>query len=140
VRHRSGVKFGITLATTVVMILLYMLLIPAYGSMGAALATLGGFAFLAACTWVVTQRIFPVRYEGRRLALLLALGVALWLLSWALPMTLWALPVKGALWLSAPVLLWCTGFMSTEEKDHVRDLLRRWLPSPRRGERARGTS
>jgi O-antigen/teichoic acid export membrane protein len=132
VRHRSGLKLGITLSTTVVMLLLYMLLIPAYGSMGAALATLGGFAFLAACTWMVTQRIFPVRYEGRRLALLLALGIALWLPSQALPTTWWALPVKGALWLLAPALLWLTGWMSTEEKDYVRTLLGRTLPTRHR--------
>ncbi len=85
VRHRTGLKLGITLATTAVMLLMYALLIPRYGSMGAAIGTLIGFAFLAVCTWAVSQRVFPIRYEWSRLAALLTLAVGLWLLSRLLP-------------------------------------------------------
>ena len=60
---------------------LYIVLIPPYGGVGAALATLGGFAFLAVCTWRVTQWIFPVRYEWPRLAAAIALTAGLWLAS-----------------------------------------------------------
>jgi O-antigen/teichoic acid export membrane protein len=138
VRHRTGLKLGISLAATAVMLLLYALLIPPYGGMGAALATLGGFAFLALCTWRVTQRVFPVRYEWRRLALLLALAVALWLPARALPAEPWALAVKAGLWLLAPLLIWLAGLMTAQEKGHVRDLGREVLARLRQRPRPAG--
>jgi O-antigen/teichoic acid export membrane protein len=122
VRHRTGLKLGITLATTAVMLLSYALLIPRYGSMGAAVATLIGFAFLSGCTWVVTQRVFPVRYEWRRLATLLALVAVLWSISRLLPADRWVWLVKAGLWLLAPVAVWSTGLISHPEREHVRAL------------------
>jgi O-antigen/teichoic acid export membrane protein len=122
VRRRTGLKLGITLVTTVLMLTLYGVLIPRHGSMGAAVATLVGFAFLAVCTWAVTRRLFPVRYEWGRLAGLLALTVGLWLLSRLLPAGPWAWPAKTGLWLLAPAAVWCGGLMSGREKAHVRAL------------------
>jgi O-antigen/teichoic acid export membrane protein len=124
VTHRSSVKFGVTLAGTLVMLALYWLLIPPWGIMGGALATLGGFAFLAVLTWVVTQRIFPVSYEWGRLVLLLALAVGLWLLGQPLPTSAWTLPLRAGLWLLGPLLAWLCGLMSDEEKADVRRLAR----------------
>src|SRR5262249_19810772 len=63
VRHRTGLKLAVTVAATLVTLACYALFIPPWGAMGAALATLAGFAFLAAATHVVTQRIFYVEYE-----------------------------------------------------------------------------
>jgi O-antigen/teichoic acid export membrane protein len=122
VQHRTGIKLAVTLATTVVMVLMYALLIPPYRSMGAAIATLIGFAFLAVCTWAVLQRVFPIRYEWSRLASLLFLAIGLWLISRCLPVAWWVWPVKFGLWLLAPVLVWWTGLMSHREKEHVRAL------------------
>jgi O-antigen/teichoic acid export membrane protein len=122
VRHRTGLKLGITLATTAVMLLMYTLLIPNYGSMGAALATLIGFAFLAICTWAVTRRVFAIRYEWGRLASLLVLAIGLWLVSRLLPLAWWVWPVKAGLWLLGPTLVWYTGLMSRGEKEQVRAL------------------
>lgn len=122
VRRRTGLKLGITLATTTMMLLMYRLLIPSYGSMGAAYGTLIGFLFLAVCTWAVTQRVFPVRYEWTRLSSLLALTVGLWLLARLLPPGGWSIPIKAGLWLSAPFLVWALGLVSHREKEHVRAL------------------
>lgn len=122
VRHRTELKLGITLATTALMLLLYAVLIPSYGSMGAAISTLLGFAFFAVCTWAVSQRVFFIRYEWSRLAALLFLTIGLWLLSRLLPAACWVLPIKAALWLLAPVLVWSTGLMSAREKVHVRTM------------------
>jgi O-antigen/teichoic acid export membrane protein len=128
VRHRSGLKLGITLLATAVMLLLYRLLIPPYACMGAAIATLLGFAVLAACTWAVTQRVFPVRYEWRRLVLLLLLAAGLWLPAQALPPAAWwTLPLKAALWLLAPLLVWLCGLMTEEERSYARNLVEQAL-------------
>ncbi|MHB1424437.1 MAG: lipopolysaccharide biosynthesis protein [Gemmataceae bacterium] len=122
VRHRTGLKLGVTAATTIVMLSMYAVLIPPYGNMGAAIGTLIGFIFLAVCTWVVTQPVFPIRYEWRRLAALLALAGALWLISRLLPVAWWGWPVKAGLWLLGPLLVWYTGLMSHLEKEQVRAL------------------
>jgi hypothetical protein len=115
-------KLGVTVVTTAVMFVLYAVLIPRYGSTGAAFATLIGFAFLAVCTWAVTQRVFPVRYEWSRLAALLALAAGLWLVSRLLPAGPWSWPIKAGLWLLGPIVVWCTGLMSHHEREHVRVL------------------
>jgi O-antigen/teichoic acid export membrane protein len=120
IRRRTGLKLIVTFAATAVMVGLYAWLIPAHGSMGAALATLGGFAFLAVATWVLVQRIFPVRYEWGRLSALLALAIGLWLMGRAVPAGPWLWPAKAALWLAAPVLAWLTGLVSAEEKQVAR--------------------
>jgi O-antigen/teichoic acid export membrane protein len=122
VRRWTGLKLAITLAATAVMLALYFLLIPPYGSLGAALATLGGFAFLAVCTWWVTQRIFPVRYEWPRLAALMALTVGLCLASRALHVGGWGLAAKVGLVLCWPLAVWYTGIASPDEKDQARGL------------------
>jgi O-antigen/teichoic acid export membrane protein len=130
VQRRTDLKLGITFSSTLVMLVLYALLIPTQGAMGAALATLGGFAFMAVCTWVVTQRVFPVRYEWSRLLTMVTVSIAVWSLSRLLPAAPWTWPVKFVLWLLAPLAAWCLGLLSAQEKEHVRGLthdLRRHL-------------
>jgi O-antigen/teichoic acid export membrane protein len=124
VRRRTGLKLGITLASTAVMVALYFALIPTYKSRGAALATLLGFAFHAAFTWWVTQRVFPVRYERGRLAAMLSLAVGLWLASRGLPASAWAWPVKFGLWALWPLALWHVGLISALEKQYAGSFLR----------------
>jgi O-antigen/teichoic acid export membrane protein len=144
VRHRTGLKLGITLTATALMLVLYALLIPPFGSRGAALATLIGFAFLAAHTWRTTQRVFPVRYEWRRLLTLVGMAAALALAGRCLPAAGWAWPLKAALWLALPLMAWQVGLISWAEKEYVLSLVRRlWgtkpPQSPPRPPRARGT-
>jgi O-antigen/teichoic acid export membrane protein len=124
VRHRTSLKLGIALAATAVMLTLYLVLIPRYGPPGAALATLGGFAFLAASTWWVTQRIFPVRYEWPRLGALVLLTVGLWLASRLLPAGGWGMAGKAGLWLAGPLLAWQAGLISQAERRYTSALTR----------------
>jgi O-antigen/teichoic acid export membrane protein len=119
VRRRTGLKLYITLAATVVILVLYVVLIPTYGMMGAAAATVAGFAFLAAVTWKTTQRIFPVEYEWGRLVDLMGLAAGLWLVSRFLPTAGWAIAAKGGLWLLWPLLVWICGLPSPEEKEYA---------------------
>lgn len=56
-----------------------LILIPRYGSLGAAASTLVAYAFLAIITYIVNQRIYPVPFEIGRFSLALLIGVALYL-------------------------------------------------------------
>jgi O-antigen/teichoic acid export membrane protein len=133
VRRRTGLKLCISLSATAVMLTLYWVLIPPLKDVGAALATLLGFAFHAAFTWWMTQRIFPVRYEWHRLAAMLSLAVGLWVVSRFLPAAAWAWPVKAGLWGLWPLLLWHTGLISAVEKQYAVTLLRQAAASPADG-------
>ncbi|HVS39943.1 MAG TPA: lipopolysaccharide biosynthesis protein [Gemmataceae bacterium] len=119
VRRRTDLKLWITLAATAVILVLYIVLIPLYGAMGAAFATVAGFAFLAAGTWWATQRIFRVQYEWSRLLDLLGLAAGLWLVSRFLPAAPWTVAARAGLWLLWPLLVWVCGLPTAEEKKYV---------------------
>jgi O-antigen/teichoic acid export membrane protein len=126
--RRSDLKLWVTIATTVVMLALYSLLIPSYGAQGAALATLGGFFVLACGTWWVSQRLFPVRYEWGRLAGLVSVAGVLWLAVGLLPITPWTIVLKLGVWLGYLLLLWKTGLISPAEKQYALSLMRNvWI-------------
>jgi O-antigen/teichoic acid export membrane protein len=123
VKHRTGLKLGVTVSTAAVMLALYAALIPVWGGKGAALATLGGFAFLAGGTFVVSQRVFPVCYPWGRLAGLVSLAGTLWLASLEVPAGAWGIAARGVLFLAAPTLAWALGLIPPEEKQAARDML-----------------
>ena len=75
-------------------------------------------------TWVLSQRVFPVRYEWSRVLLLTGWAVLVWLGGRLLPASLWWLPVKGLVWLAWLGLLWWT-VLSEEEKGWTRKLFSR---------------
>jgi O-antigen/teichoic acid export membrane protein len=124
VRRRTGIKLWVTLPATAAMLLFYAWLIPIWGAMGAALATLGGFVILALATYLTTQRIFFVRYEWTRLLATTVLAAGFWLVGTHLPAGAWGIVGKAALLLAAPGTAWVAGLVSTEEKQDLRDLLR----------------
>jgi O-antigen/teichoic acid export membrane protein len=119
VKRRTGMKLAVTGATTAVMLPLYFWLIPAYRAQGAAFATLGGFACLAALTWLATQRIFPVRYEWKRLGGIVGLCILAWGTSCFLPPGAWSFAIKFLLWLLLPLAAWRVGLISAEEKGYL---------------------
>jgi O-antigen/teichoic acid export membrane protein/asparagine synthetase B (glutamine-hydrolysing) len=135
VSRRSGLKVGITLSATFFMSVLYCVLIPPYGSMGAALATLGGFGCLAAVTLAVTQLIFPVRYEWHRLVCMLALAGAAWLLSRFVPAAWSWSPLRLALFAAVPLIAWHCGLVSPAEINYLRALADKLARSLRAGGR-----
>lgn len=54
---------------------LNLVLIPLYGSMGAAISTLLAYAVLALIAYFVNQRLYPIPFELGRFAIALAVGV-----------------------------------------------------------------
>ncbi len=123
VTRRTAWKTPIMLTSTAVVLVLYRLLIPSFGMHGAAWATLLGFVAHAALTGLVAQRVFPVRYEWRRLVVLVGWAAMLWAASRLMPAAWWVVPAKAALWLLWPVLLWQVVF-SEEEKEAARSFAR----------------
>jgi peptidoglycan biosynthesis protein MviN/MurJ (putative lipid II flippase) len=59
-------------------VLLNLILIPLYGSMGAAWSTLIAYVVLALVAYLVNQRIYPIPFEIGRFSVALVFGIALY--------------------------------------------------------------
>lgn len=74
---RTQFNWVITGAAAIVNVSLNLILIPEYGMMGAAIATLAAYAtmFVGMIWWA--QRVYPVRYQWRRVVTAVAVAVAI---------------------------------------------------------------
>ncbi len=76
VRRKTWYAVVLTGFSALVNIGCNILLIPIYGSIGAAAATLIAYALLAAITYFINQRIYPIPFEIGKFAIALLVGVA----------------------------------------------------------------
>ncbi|MDD5629488.1 MAG: oligosaccharide flippase family protein [Elusimicrobia bacterium] len=111
-----------------VSILSNLLLIPRWGLMGAASATLLSYVSMSAALFLMARRVYPVSYEYRRLghlAACLVLSVfAFW--TWGRPIAPFEhVPLRLALLASFPALLLLTGFFDAEELSELKSVLGR---------------
>jgi O-antigen/teichoic acid export membrane protein len=95
-------------------------LIPAYGMLGAAYATLAAYALLMAVRTWNAQKMYPVAYQWRRVAVLLLAAGGLTLTGELLPRSLL---LAFGLTLSYPLLLGLLGFYLPAERQRLRRLL-----------------
>lgn len=122
----------ITLTSGTVSIGLNLWLVPIYGVMAAAWATCIAYGVMLALVTVIAQRVYPLAYEYRRLALMCLVALGLYVAaSLGLPLGgFWARAAAFALF---PVLLFGAGFFTPEEREAARLLLRRVMPAHLRG-------
>ena len=107
---------------------LYFLLIPPFSYVGAAWATATALWTLALLTGIVSQRIYAVPWDIRRLVL--AIGATVGLALAALAVDAWmpsaaSLPVRVALTAAYPVALLAGGFLSPSDRGAIRSRLAR---------------
>jgi O-antigen/teichoic acid export membrane protein len=95
-------------------------LIPAYGMLGAAYATLAAYALLMLVRTWNAQGVYPVPYQWRRVAVVLIAAGALTAAGKLLPSSL---PLEIGLTLVYPFSLALLGFYSPVEKARLRRLL-----------------
>ena len=100
-------------------LVLNWLLIPQYAGIGAAIATALSLAFIAACTALVAQTNYRVRYEYGRLAVAILLGAAIfWLAGLQQP----RLDALSILWYgfwglaAMPLVLLLSPFLRADER------------------------
>jgi O-antigen/teichoic acid export membrane protein len=84
-------------------------LIPTFGSMGAAWATVLGYGVMAMTGFVLSRRLYPVPFEWMRLGGVFAAALAIWFLGGLGPEAPWpALVFKAALLVAFPLVLLAT--------------------------------
>jgi O-antigen/teichoic acid export membrane protein len=123
---RTEFNFPATAAALGVNVALNLALVPPFGIVGAGLALVASYLVVLALMYGFTQRLFPVPYEWRRLARIVAVSGVLVLIGELLLPTAGAagLVLRSVLWLAYPLALLATGFFTRGE--------RRWLARLRR--------
>jgi O-antigen/teichoic acid export membrane protein len=115
------------------------LLIPDYKMTGAAIASALGYAALTGMSCMLSLRVYPVRYEWGRIAVLLLIAVALSTIGSAVftRSLLIDVIVKAAVIVLYPGVLFAVGFMDNSERRVLQSfyfaLVRRVSLSPRTG-------
>ena len=119
----------IMVAAAVVTTVLNALLIPSWGLVGAAVATLTGYATLLAVTLGVSQRIYFVPYQYLRLGkIFLAAGTVYAATLWLSPAALLAgILIKAAALVCFPLVLYAIGFFEKAELSRAGELVRATL-------------
>jgi len=115
----------ITTAAAITNLAANFALIPRYGMMGAAWATVLAYSVMAGCGFLLSRRLYPIPFEAGRLLHLSTAALFAFALSRlgppALPL---ALAIKAAALAAFPVLLWLSGFLSEPERRWLAEKLR----------------
>jgi len=104
---------------------LNFLLIPRIGIWGAALSTLASFGITTILTYLVSNRIYQVKYQFARIFKLLALAVVLYLVSLGIntDSLFTSLFVKSVLVLSFPFCLFFLRFYTPPEIGKIKEMV-----------------
>ncbi len=102
---------------------LNVILIPPYGMIGAAIATVAAYTLMFLLMTWNAQRVYPVPYQWRRVATLVGVAVALVVAGKLVGASL---PVAVALSLAYPAVLLPLGFYLPAERRRLRRLAPRW--------------
>jgi O-antigen/teichoic acid export membrane protein len=115
--RRTRSNWVITGAAAAFNVVLNLALIPEFGMMGAAVATIGAYAVLFVGMAWKAQHVFQVPYQWRRVATALGTAIGLCVIGRGLD-----LPLGGAIALVAvyPLVLWPLGFYLPEEIRRMR--------------------
>ncbi|MFQ5709573.1 MAG: lipopolysaccharide biosynthesis protein [bacterium] len=114
---------AITGAGAGVNILANFLLIPKFGMMGSAYATLLGYLVMAALLYAITRGFYKVEYEFKRIAKLGLVVAALFYFGYYSHGS-WEILTKVSLLLGFPLLLLSVGFFERREVNKIRGMLR----------------
>jgi O-antigen/teichoic acid export membrane protein len=125
--RRTQFNWVVTGAAAVVNVALNFALIPTYGMMGAAIATVAAYTTMAVGMAWWSQKIYPVPYQWRRVATAALAGVALAAAGKELDVGLGGAAVLA---LAYPLALTFLGFTSAEERRRISRLVaRRRVPA-----------
>ena len=106
IEKRTALLPIVTFAAAAVNVVANYLMIPPWGIMGAALATLISYITMAGMLYVMVQRIYPVRYEWERLGKIALASVVVVAAGLFVRQSPLALSLKGVALVLFPVLLY----------------------------------
>jgi O-antigen/teichoic acid export membrane protein len=118
--RRTGFNWVVTGIAAALNIALNLALIPRYGMLGAAIATVAAYALMFVGMTLNAQRVYRVPYQWRRVVTVVAAAVALTLLGKGFDVSL---PVAVVLVAAYPLVLALLGFYLPAERARLRRLV-----------------
>ena len=114
-----------TFGSAVLNILFNYLWIPRYGMMGAAWATLVSFAFTFFFTFIISHKVYPIKYEYSRICKVFVIAGAVYALSivFSYDDIFYDIALKSLVLLLYPVGLFVMGFFTKSELKVVKQYL-----------------
>ena len=109
-------------------VILNFLLIPGLGMVGAALATLLSFIFIAIAGYKISDKYYPVNYQWKRIVLISITTFIIYIIS--LPLNrlelVWRITFKFVLLGSYPLLLYFFKFYNKDELARIKGAWKKW--------------
>jgi len=123
---RTEFSFPATIAAVATNLILNLALVPSLDIVGAGLALVASYVVVLGLMYAFTQRLFPVPYEWRRLALVVLSAAALVGVGEAVLPTsgFIGLASRTVLWLAYPAALLAIGFLHEDERSGLVAMLR----------------
>ncbi len=119
IEKRTKVLFPTSLSGSLTKIILTFLLVPQYGILGAAYATLAGYIMVEATLYFAVQRFYPIRYEFVRIGKLTAtVAAAFFLVKFFEP----GIMMKAGILIAWFISLFVLGFFTTGELTRMKQL------------------
>ena len=123
-KHKTYLVTATELIAMVLNISLVFILAPHYGRLGAAWATLISYLVLPIGMYLITLKIFPIKYDLKRLFQIIFIGgLVYWLCQWVYAPTVLNLILRLAIIMLYPFLFILLGFFKPEEKARIKALL-----------------
>jgi len=140
---KTGYNFPVTIVATIANVVLNLILVPAWGIVGAGVALIISYLIVIVLIYAVSRRIFPIPWQWGRLTVVV--GAAAVLIAGGELL----LPTEGAagflsrlaVFALYPVILWFGGAVNRSEREQVTAALRAedWRERLARMRRERGT-
>lgn len=111
----------VTIVAMVANVLANYILIPQLGIMGAAWARLISYIMMAVGMYIISVKIYPVKYEWKRILILTLVIFGIYFIGHFYFFT--SLLLKAALFLIAPVVLYLLGFFEKGELAKLKSIL-----------------
>ncbi len=126
VRERTRVMWGIHWVSALVALGCFLILIPRYHAMGAALAAAITFPIRWTLIYYSSQRMWPVRYNWKPVIRLSALTITMVFTGYLLPeLTItWSLAIRALLFAIYSMFVWRLGILEEVEKQRLIALLK----------------
>jgi O-antigen/teichoic acid export membrane protein len=123
---KTQYNFPVTIAATAANVVLNLILVPAWGIVGAGVALIASYLIVIVLIYLVSRRIFPIPWQWGRLAVVVGAAAVLIASGEAL------LPTDGAAGFVSrlafvaayPAALWFGGAVRADERRQVQALLR----------------
>jgi O-antigen/teichoic acid export membrane protein len=129
IEKRTARLPAVTFVAAAVNVVANYALIPPYGLMGAAYATLASYLVMAGMMYVMVRNVYPVPYEWIRLAKITGAGIVVYGLAKVVDAGQWTPGWRGFLLLCFPGLLYVLRFFVPGELRGVTRLLRTVRPA-----------